>query len=113
MESLGFPIQINFQAGLGGSNMRQAQNLDIMFGFGTDSNGNDKIVTRTVGKMYSKADGTGRRRPVSMFPVVLAQSLRDGRLEDHLDRNDYMYSTEIESYFGRLTPFEYVFCVGM
>ena len=112
MKSLGYDPMISVQAGQGGPQMRMAQNMSNLLGWGTDAHGNDKIVTRTVCKLYSKTDGAGRRRPVSSYIPNLEQSLRDGHLEDHLDRNDYMVSTEIETYYGRLTPEEYTVTMG-
>ena len=92
--------------------MNMLTNLNSMSGFGQDANGNDKISVEVRTCLYSKCDGTGNRRKVCGYPDKIAQAAREGRLEDYLNRSDFIVSTEIHNNFGNMTPRDVVIYGG-
>ena len=112
LRELGHKMEVVYQTGNGGPQMKQAQNGSALYGFGTDQDGHDKIICSTDVVLYSHTDGFGRRRRVSSYPERLVESMRDGFLEDHLSRTDYILSTEVRQDLSGLNMPEVIVYVG-
>ena len=113
LRDLGHDMELIIQCGNGGSNMEMMLNLSDLLGFGQDENGLDKIRVRVQGALYLAADDSGRRQRASLWPAGAAAAAREGRLEQYLNRHQYITSTEVVVQIGGLTFGETTIFMGM
>ena len=112
LRELGHDLEMVLQCGNGGSNMEMMLNLPSLFNFGVDENGHDKISVRVQGALYLASDDCGRRQRASLWPSGAARAAREGRLEQYLDRHQYIISTEVVLRLGGLSFPELTILIG-
>ena len=112
LRELGHDLEMVLQCGNGGSNMEMMLNLPSLFNFGVDENGQDKIRVRVQGALYLASDDVGRRQRASLWPAGAAAAAREGRLEQYLERHQYIISTEVIVQLGGLSFSELTILIG-